>query len=354
MINSIYSSIYDESLKTKKRIENIVAIKKNKLKPELAVTLYEVLGNFGRCRLLYYSPKSGTFQPPIFIVPSIINKYYILDLMKGLSFIEHLKNSNIPVYLIDWGEPRAQDCLASIEDHILHWMDWAMKESCSHAGVSKMHLFGQCIGGTFATIYAALRPQRVQSIIALTAPVSFHDNGLLSQWTNQSSINLDLINDQWGNVHREFLKESFNMMKPLDRFKKYNTFIKHSWNLNFLNRYLAINHWVDDCISFPGVTYVKYIQDFYQKNLLFKGELQIGDETVKLSSITCPVFVISSKEDYIVPFESAATLLELVSSKRKVLKQINGGHIGILISSKTCENFWTPVEEWVKNEGRTL
>ncbi len=354
MINSIYSSILNESQKTKKRIENIVAIKKNKLKPNVAISSYEVIGKFGRCRLLYYAPNIDADHPPLFIIPSIINKYYILDLMKGLSFIEHLKNSNIPVYLIDWGEPRAQDCLASIEDHILHWLDWAVKESCLHAKVSTIHLFGQCIGGTFATIYSALRPQRVRSIIALTAPVNFHDDGLLSRWTNQSSINLELINDQWGNVHREFLRESFNMLKPLDRLKKYNTFLSQSWNTKFLDRYLAINHWVDDCISFPGTTYVKYIQDFYQKNLLFKGELKIAEETVKLSNINCPVFVISSKDDHIVPFESAASLLELVSSKRKNLKQINGGHIGILISSKTYENFWAPVESWVKNDGGAL
>jgi len=72
------------------------------------------------------------------------------------------------------------------------------------------------------------------------------------------------------------------MLKPLDRVRKYNTFFKHSWNEKFLDRYLAINHWVEDCIAFPGSTYVKYIQDFYQKNLLYKGELKLGGELVDL------------------------------------------------------------------------
>jgi polyhydroxyalkanoate synthase len=349
MLDSIYSSFLDETQKTQKRIENLVAIKKKTLKPEVAITPFEVLGKFGRCRLLYFAPKDNCDHPPLFIVPSIINKYYILDLMKGLSFIEHLKYTNIPVYLIDWGEPRTQDRLATLEDHIIHWFDWALSESCLHAKVKSMDIFGQCIGGTFSMIYTALRPEKVKSIIALTAPVSFHDSGLLSIWTNQANINLELISDQWGNVHRNFLKESFNMLKPLDRLKKYNNFFKHAWNNKFLERYLAINHWVDDCISFPGKTYVRYIQDFYQKNLLYKGELKIGNECVNLTDIICPVFVISSKEDDIVPFDSAAKLLVLVSSKRKEIKQISGGHIGIVISSKAKESFWTPVENWVKN-----
>jgi polyhydroxyalkanoate synthase len=354
MLNEIYKSLLSETTKTQKRLSNIIAINTKAISPQVAVTPFEVIGKYGRCRLLYFSPAKDEGHPPLFVVPSIINKYYILDLMKGASFIEHLKNSNVPVYLIDWGEPRVQDRFATIEDHIMHWMDWAVKESCRKAGVKKIDLFGQCIGGTFAAIYAALRPDSVKSVVALTAPINFHDEGLLSTWANKSNLDLKKIGDLWGNVYKEFLKESFHMMKPLDRVRKYNNFIKHSWNEKFLDRYLAINHWVDDCIAFPGSTYVKYVQDFYQKNLLYKGELKIGEEQVNLKNITCPVLVISSLEDNIVPIESALALLDLVSSKTREAKQISGGHIGIVISSKARDQLWMPVENWIKHEGRII
>lgn len=352
MINTLVEKFVDESNKTKKRFEHIIAIQKKEIKPNVGVTPFEVLGKYGRCRLLYFAPIKNEGHSPLFIVPSIINKYYILDLQKGMSFVEYLTSSNIPVYLIDWGEPRLQDRTSTIEDHILHWLDWGILESCTHAGVTKIDLFGQCIGGTFAMIYTALKQEKIKSLIALTAPVNFHDTGLLSVWTNQGKINLEMISDQWGNVYSEFLKESFGMLKPLDRIRKYNNFYKNAWNPKFLNRYLAINHWVDDCIAFPGTTYVKYIQDFYQQNLLYKGELKIGKEVVDLKKIKCPVFVISSKEDIIVPYGSAAALLEVISSEIKELKQINGGHIGIVISSKAKESFWSPIENWIKVERR--
>ena len=354
MLNGIYQSLLSETTKTQKRLSNIIAINTKAISPQVAITPFEVIGKYGRCRLLYFSPAKDEGHPPLFVVPSIINKYYILDLMKGASFIEHLKNSNVPVYLIDWGEPRVQDRFATLEDHIMHWMDWAVKESCRKAGVKKIDLFGQCIGGTFAAIYAALRPDSVKSVVALTAPINFHDEGLLSTWANKSNLDLKKIGDLWGNVYKEFLKESFHMMKPLDRVRKYNNFIKHSWNEKFLDRYLAINHWVDDCIAFPGSTYVKYVQDFYQKNLLYKGELKIGEEQVNLKNITCPVLVISSLEDNIVPIESALALLDLVSSKTREAKQISGGHIGIVISSKARDQLWMPVENWIKHEGRII
>lgn len=351
MLQKIYDSLISETQKTQQRLMNIASLKEKMSKTD-GVTPFEVLGKFGRCRLLYFSPVEDQGHAPVFVVPSIINKYYILDLMKGASFIEYLKNANVPVYLIDWGAPRTQDRVASLEDHILHWLDWALRESCRHAEVEKIDMFGQCVGGTFAAIYTALRPERVKSIIALTAPVSFHDNGLLSTWTKHGKIDLELISDQWGNIYKGFLKESFNMLKPLDQARKYNNLIKHSWNAKFIDRYAAINRWVEDCIAFPGKTYARYIKDFYQDNLLIKGQLKLGSEVVKLESITCPVFVISSPEDEIVPFESAVRLLDAVSSKQKELKQINGGHIGIVLSSKAKDNLWRPVEGWVKNEGK--
>lgn len=353
MLQKFYNSLITETQKTQQRIVNIASLKQKKSNAD-SLTSFQVLGKFGRCRLLYFSPANDCGHAPLFIVPSLINKYYILDLMKGVSLIEHLKLTNVPVYLIDWGSPRTQDRVATLEDHILHWMDWALRESCKHAGVEKIDIFGQCIGGTFAAIYAALKPEQVKSIIVLTAPVSFHDDGLLSTWSKHGKIDLELICDQWGNVYRGFLKESFTMLKPLDRARKYNNLIKHSWNVKFLDRHAAITRWVDDCIAFPGKTYARYIKDFYKDNLLIKGELKLGENLVKLENISCPVFVISSKEDEIVPYESAVKLLDLVSSARKELKLITGGHIGILLSSKAKDNLWRPVENWVKHEGMAV
>lgn len=350
MFNSFVTKILDESAKTQKRFQNIVAINRNLIKTEVGVTPYQVLGKFGRCRLLYFKPLEEKGHPPIFIVPSIINKYYILDLMKGMSFVEYLTTTNVPVYLLDWGEPRAQDRFATLDDHISYWLDWAVKESLKHSGVKQIDLFGQCVGGTFAMIYTALNQDKVKSLITLTAPVNFHDKGLLCAWANSGNLDLSLVSEQWGNIYKTFLKESFSMLKPVDKFRKYQNFYKNAWNPKFLDRYLAINQWVDDCISFPGTTYVKYIQDFYQKNLLYKGELKLGESHVDLKKITCPLFVISSKEDHIVPYDSATALLDLVSSKEKELKSITGGHIGIVISGKAKENFWNPIENWVKTK----
>jgi polyhydroxyalkanoate synthase len=348
MLNSFYQRFKKHTDLHKKRVNNIIAIQKNKITPQVAPTPFEVIGKSGRCRLLYFAPIVNENKKPIFITPSIINKYYILDLMDGVSFIQFLNQKNIPIYLLDWGDARTLDRNASLEDHIIHWLHWAVKKSCQHANVLKIDIFGQCIGGTFSTIYAALHHDKVNSLVLLTTPIDFHDDGLLSIWANKSKIDLALLGNMWGNIYRGFLKESFQYLKPLDRVRKYNNLYEHSWNEKFLDRYLAINHWVNDCVDFPGTTYVRYIQDFYQENLLYDGKLKLDNKLVDLKNITCPLMVIASDEDNIVSEKSAAAILDLVNSKRKEYKLIKGGHIGILLSSKARERFWEPVEHWLE------
>jgi polyhydroxyalkanoate synthase len=353
MITNILKKVEDYkeiSLKHQKRVKNIIALKNKKISHTIAPTPFEILGKNGRCNLLYFKPKCDQGKNPIFITPSIINKYYILDLMDGMSLIQYLTESNTPVYLIDWGVARTIDRQASIEDHILTWLDWGIKKSCTHAKLEKIDLFGQCIGGTFCTIYTAIHPELVNSLILLTTPIDFHDDGLLSIWANKSKIDIEMLGRVWGNIYRGFLKESFQYLKPLDRIKKYHHLYSHSWDENFLNKYMAIDFWVNDCIDIPGSTYVKYIQEFYQQNLLVKGELNLENKKVDLKNIQCPLFVITSNEDNIVSSKSALAILNCVSSKIKKTSIIPGGHIGLLLSSKAKERFWSPISDWIEKE----
>lgn len=337
----------EHSKKHHRRVKNILNLKNNNISLKIAPTSFEILGKNGRSKLYYFKPKESAGKKPLFITPSIINKYYILDLMEGMSLIEYLTNSNTPVYLIDWGEARTHDRGASLEDHILKWLDWAIKKSCMHAEVDSIDVLGQCIGGTFSTIYTALHPQLVNSLILLTTPIDFHDDGLLSVWANKSNIDIELLGKVWGNVYRGFLKESFQYLKPLDRIKKYNHLYNHSWDEQFLNKYLAINFWVDDCIDFPGPTYTRYIKDFYQNNFLYNDKLIMEGKIVNLGDITCPIFVITSDDDIIVSSHSALSIIEKVNSEIKKAKKINGGHIGLLLSSKAKERLWVPIDQWI-------
>ena len=167
----------DELWKVPRRATNWFRFLRGELTPRLAQTPSREVARWGRVRLLRYETAGPEKACPVLMVPSIINKYYVLDLRPGQSLVEFLSQAGIPVYMLDWGEPAPQDRFTTMEDHIIRWLGAAVRRTCRDASVEKIHLLGYCIGGTFASMYAAVRPKRVAGLIALSSPVNFHDPG---------------------------------------------------------------------------------------------------------------------------------------------------------------------------------
>jgi len=72
------------------------------------------------------------------------------------------------------------------------------------------------------------------------------------------------------------------------------------------------------------------VRDFYQDNKLYRGELVMGGRPVRLERITCPVFVVGAKEDYIAPPECVQALIDAVGSRDKQYVELPGGHISLI------------------------
>ncbi len=57
----------------------------------------------GTTRLLDYG--GDTAGPVILVVPSLINRFYVLDLLPERSFLRHLVGRGLRPLVVDWGEP---------------------------------------------------------------------------------------------------------------------------------------------------------------------------------------------------------------------------------------------------------
>jgi polyhydroxyalkanoate synthase len=65
-----------------------------------------VVWHDGTTRLLHYGPDETA--PAVLVVPSLINRYYVLDLLPERSFLQHLANSGLrPLVLAGAGQARA-------------------------------------------------------------------------------------------------------------------------------------------------------------------------------------------------------------------------------------------------------
>ncbi|RME44514.1 MAG: alpha/beta fold hydrolase [Chloroflexi bacterium] len=322
-------------------------------RPAVAQTPADVVYTENKLRLLRYRATTDRQYPtPLLLVPSIINRYYILDLKPGRSLVEYLRDKGFDVWMIDWGTPGDEDRFVTFDYHIDGYLVNCVQEVLEATGQPQLSILGYCIGGVLTTVFTALYDQYVRNLINLAAPTNFHDDGLLSLWTRKENFPVDLLIDTYGNMPAWLLQTSFKWLRPTGDLGNAWTLWERLDQPERLDDFLTLNRWVEDNVSVPGETYRKFVRDCYQDNLLVQNRLQIGGRRVDLSAIRCPLLNVTASRDHIVPPQSAAVLNDLVSSEDKTLLQLRGGHIGVVAGSQASNVLWPQLADWLAQRSR--
>ncbi len=338
----------NEAWRTPRRLHNALRLAKGELDSDLASTAREEVAHWGRVTLNRYAVTSPKQQCPILMIPSVINRNYVLDLRPGQSYIEYLGQQGIPVYMIDWGDPGPQDRYADLAQHVLGWIDVAVRAACRDAGVEAIHLLGYCVGGTMSIAYTALRPRHVAGLVALTAPVKFQaGEAAMSDWARNEETPAELLDEELGLIPGRMLQSSFLYVQPMSLSRKLRDLAYNLWDDAYLERFLALETWINDPVDLPGPVYRSILRELYQEDRLASGTLVLRGETANLSNIHCPVLTAVSATDHIVPDPSARVLHDLVGSKDTTLLDLPGGHIGITVGRHARDGLWAQSRDWL-------
>jgi polyhydroxyalkanoate synthase subunit PhaC len=335
----------------------MLSLFRTKLPDWMAATPADVLWQRRSAKLLRYRRPEGqaaTHAVPLFIVPSMINRHYVVDLMSGHSLVEHLLQQGLEVYLIDWGKAGAEDRFLDFDSCIRDLLGGAVARACHHAGSDQVSLLGYCMGATMAAIYAALDQRRVASLINLAGPIDFSKGGALFGWTDPRWFDPDLVVDALGNVPAPLMQGAFSWLIPTANASKMLTLIERGEDEQFMRSFRAIETWSNDNVPFPGEAYRKYIRDLFQRNLLIKGEYRVGGEAARLDRITCGVLVLTASKDHIVPGPSATPLCAACGSKDATAVELPGGHVGIVVGSNAAKHLWPTLDRWLLPRSRPL
>ena len=61
---------------------------------------------------------------------------------------------------------------------------------------------------------------------------------------------------------------------------------------------------------------------------------------VDLAKITCPLLAVTFEHDGIVPWRSAAELVDRAGSRDKRRLHLSGGHVGAVVSKHAAKSLW--------------
>jgi len=313
----------------------------------VAQTPAQVVHEENKLKLLRYEPPQGVVPSgnPILLVPSLINRHYVLDLMPGKSFVEWLVAQGHDVYCIDWGTPGPEDRYVDFDTVIATYIKRSVRKATRLSG-TKPHLLGYCLGGTLTAIYAAAFPKTIQSLVGLAAPIRFSEGGILADWSRAKGFNVRTLVDATGLVPWRLMQSAFHMIKPTLNVQKAVNTLDRAWNDRYLDGFLALETWANDNVSLPGAFYVTYIEELYRKDRLVDGSFVVRGRPARLQAITCPTLTIGFGHDYIVPPGSCEVLDALVGTDDHDLWRIDGSHVGGVTSRHAKKTLWPKMSAW--------
>jgi polyhydroxyalkanoate synthase len=303
----------------------------------------------GKLKLYRFQPLEGVEQrctTPVLMVYALVNRPYMLDLQPDRSLIRNLLAQGLDVYMIDWGYPSQADKYVTLDDYVNGSIDDCVNHILASTRLPSVNLVGICQGGTLSTIYAALHPKKVRTLIPIATPINFASNeGLLFEWAK--SMDVDNIVDGFGVVPDAFMNVGFMMIKPFARLEKYAAALEMHDTPDKLANFLRMEQWIFDSPAQAGECLRQFVKDLYQENKLVKGTLTVGDSTVHLKNITMPLLNVYASADHIVPPSATIPLNDHVGSADTSLYEVTGGHIGIFVGAKAQRELAPAIATWL-------
>lgn len=322
--------------------------------PPLGVTPREEVLRRGKARLYRYRPQRKRLYPvPFVIIPWVgISRTYILDLLPGNSFIEHLVKHGHDVYLLDWGMPGEEDREFGFEECVFDILPRVVERAREVSGAKEITLNGNCLGGTLTASYLALNPDApVRNFVAVVAPIDSDHGGLFKAWLTED-FPADQLVRVYGMVPTHLMGTGFKMLRPLGDAAAVSALWFNLARRDYVTLYKAMSRWANEYIPMPGRFFLQLARDIYAKNKLAKGEFVVGGQRVDLSKIVQPLLVVAAKQDHIVPPLAARALIDLVSSEDKEYVELPGGHISVFAGRTANVNLWPKIAQWVAQRSR--
>jgi polyhydroxyalkanoate synthase len=312
-------------------------------------------------QLIQYTPTTATVHGlPLLMVPPCINKFYILDLQPENSLVRYAVEQGNTVFMVSWRNPDLSMGKTTWDDYTEQGVIQAIRVVQDISKQEKLNVFGFCVGGTLVgtalAVLAARGDKPAASVSLLTTFLDFSDTGVLGVFVDETQVALrEQALAKGGLLPGRDLASTFSSLRPNDLVWNYvqSNYLKGKEPPAF-----DLLYWNSDSTGLPGPMFCWYLRNTYlENNLKEPGRVTVAGEKIDLTTIDAPAFVYASREDHIVPWQSAyASLKVLNGGKPGANRFILGasGHIAGVINpaSKKKRSYWSHDAAPVAVKGR--
>lgn len=301
---------------------------------DIAATPGAVIHENDFMQLIQYHPRTEQVaRTPILLVPSWVNKYYILDLTPNNSFVRWLLEQGHTVFVISWINPDREHHEQSFADYITRGVLEAADTIACVTGERRLSALGYCLGGILLAstlAYCAYAgDDRFVSATYLAASVDFSNSGDMGMFINENMVAaLEERMSEEGYLDGRVLASGFSLLRENDLFWSY-----------YVNNYLKgerppahdLMHWNTDNTNVTAASHSFVLRELHLHNRLMQPDaLKLHGRPIDLRRIQAPTYVLGTEKDHIAHWHSTYTATQLQSGPCRFVLAGSGHIVGVI------------------------
>ena len=318
-----------------------------RLGENLAATPAKVVYRNELMELLQYEPQTPQVRSsPLLCSPPWINKYYVMDLAPGRSFIEWAVRHGRTVFSISYRNPGPEMSGVTMDDYLVRGPHEALNVIQEITGADTIDIVGLCLGGALTAITDAYLNEagdsRVGNLTLLNTLLDYSEPGALGMFTDAATVErLEKQMAKSGQLEGQSMAGTFDMLRANDLIFNY---VVSNWLMGQNPPAFDILAWNADSTRMPAAMHSFYLRNFYVENKLAKGELEIAGQTIDLADIKKQVYVVSAENDHIVLWTAAYKTTRMVSGPVRFVLS-SGGHIAGIVNPPGPKGWYMVADE---------
>lgn len=294
----------------------------------------------------YRTHRTEKGRPRVLVIPSLVNRYYVLDLEPQASFLRWLDDNGFDPFVVDWDGPGYLERGFSLTDYIAGRLEAALTAVKREPG-GPIFLVGYCMGGNLALALALRRQADIAGLICLATPWDFHaENASHSLVMGQIGRQLEPVLQSLNELPVDMLQAFFSGLDPFQVLKKFQYFGTLDPASNGARRFVALEDWLNDGISLAAPVARECLTGWYGENTPVALQWKIENQIVDPGRLSKPVLNVIPSADRIVPPESSRALSRQFKQVDEFVP--NAGHIGMMVGRSAAQDVWQPLAEWMR------
>jgi polyhydroxyalkanoate synthase len=288
--------------------------------------------------LEYKALTAQVHERPLLFIPPCINKFYILDLQPDNSLIRYAVEQGHRVFVVSWRNPDQSLAAKTWDDYIEDAVIRAVHVVQDIGGSAHIDLLGFCVGGTLLAtalaVLAARGEHPASSVTLLTSFLDFSRTGVIDVFVDEGAVRLREMTigadaPQGPSLLKgQELATTFSFLRPNELVWNYvvSNYLKGEAPPPF-----DLLYWNSDGTNLPGPMFCWYLRHTYLQNELKQpGALTVCGERVDLGAIKAPFYLYASREDHIVPWDSAYQSVPLLKGPTRFVLGASGHIAGVI------------------------